>query len=326
MVIHEPDPIGTVARLAAQQEPPVRRALSKARSARVRAGRWTAARVAGAAGRVSGETFIALDYPPAAQDEPQYGWGRPPHARIAGILAQRDEVYRRELSVIAEYRDDLLRIPRFRGRASEPAWMETPVWMLGLDGASLYAFMRSRRPRRYLEIGSGASTRFVARAKADGNLSTNITSIDPYPRSEIDELCDSVLRQPLETVDRKLFSSLEPGDMVFFDGSHRAFMNSDVTVFFLDVLPELPPGVLVGIHDILLPWDYPPEWAGRFYSEQYLLAAGLLAGDPQIQPVLPCHYIATTPALASTLDPLWDSPHFEGVDRRGFAFWFLTKE
>ena len=188
------------------------------------------------------------------------------------------------------------------------------------DGASLYAIIRSRRPARYLEIGSGTSTRFAARAKRDGRLTTHIGSIDPHPRAEIDSLCDEIVREPLETAGLPRFAALRAGDVVFLDSSHRAFMNSDVTVFFLDVLPELVAGVIVGIHDILLPWDYPPEWGRRFYSEQYLLAVALLARDPRVQPLLPCHYVGAAPTLADVLVPLWND--LPGVDPHGFAFWF----
>ena len=89
---------------------------------------------------------------------------------------------------------------------------------------------------------------------------------------EVDGLCDEVIRAPLEECDLAVFSRVRPGDVVFFDGSHRAFTNSDVTTFFLDVLPELPAGVLVHLHDICLPDDYPPYLDDSFYSEQYLLA------------------------------------------------------
>jgi hypothetical protein len=46
-----------------------------------------------------------------------------------------------------------------------------------------------------------------------------------------------VVRGDLGTVDLSALDDLGPGDMVFFDGTHRAFMNSDVTTFMLDVLP-----------------------------------------------------------------------------------------
>ena len=45
--------------------------------------------------------------------------------------------------------------------------------------------VRSLRPRRIVEVGSGHSTRFLARAVADGGLDTRITAIDPRPRASI---------------------------------------------------------------------------------------------------------------------------------------------
>ena len=93
--------------------------------------------------------------------------------------------------------------------------------------------------------------------------------------------------------------------MVFFDGSHRTLMGSDVTVFFFEVLPALPPGVLVHIHDIFLPYDYPQEWRWRHYSEQYLLAAVLLAGLPGLRVELPNAFVAGQPELAGRMAGLW---------------------
>ena len=64
-------------------------------------------------------------------------------------------------------------------------------------------------------------------------------------------------------------------------------MNSDVAVFFLDILPNLAPGVVVHIHDVFLPDDYPPQWIERYYSEQYLLACYLLAESTKFDVILP---------------------------------------
>ncbi len=79
-------------------------------------------------------------------------------------------------------------------------------------------------------------------------------------------------------MDLALFRELQAGDVLFIDSSHRCFMNSDVTVLFLEVLPNLPPGVLVQVHDIFIPYDYPREWVERYYAEQYLLSCYLLLG------------------------------------------------
>jgi hypothetical protein len=90
------------------------------------------------------------------------------------------------------------------------------------------------------------------------------------------------------------------------------------------VLPRLPAGVLVGIHDIWLPFDYPQWAAHRFYSEQYLLAADLLArGNPE-RIVLPAMYVTEHPRLRDVLAPLWEDPRLRTVERHGATLWLRT--
>jgi predicted O-methyltransferase YrrM len=268
--------------------------------------------------------MLALDYPPSAAPGPRWGYGRPPHPALRAAIAAYDATYAASLGKIAGYVDDLARIETSAREPHDPSWING--FLPGLDGAALYAFTRDRRPRRYLEVGSGNSTKFIARAKRDGALATTITSIDPTPRAEINDLCDVVIREPLEATSLEPFAEVEAGDVVFFDGSHRTFMNSDVTVFFLEVLPSLPTGTLVGIHDIHLPDDYPAEWTDRHYSEQYLLAAYLLAAGPWLEPRLAAWYVTAYTTLSECLDPLWSRPAMAGVDRHGGAFWIEITE
>ncbi len=203
-------------------------------------------------------------------------------------------------------------------RPREPHWNN--IWMPVLDAVALYCQVAIKRPRYFVEIGSGNSTRFVARAIADHKLDTKIISIDPQPRAEIDALCHEVLRKPLEDCSLEVFNTLDSRDIVFADNSHQAFMNSDVTVFFCEVMPALAQGVTVGIHDIFLPDDYPEEWVGRYYSEQYLLACYLLAEKRGFEVTLPVFFAAGRGcggALMSRIrsrseDPVW---------RTGSSFW-----
>ena len=150
-----------------------------------------------------------------------------------------------------------------------------------LDGISIYGFLADLNPRYYVEVGSGNTTLFASASIKDNNLRTKIISIDPFPRREIDELCDTVYRVPLENMDLEFFECLSNEDVLLIDNSHRAFQNSDVTVFFTEILPRLPPGIVYAIHDIYLPEDYPdgrPSTAKKWYNEQYLLCAYLLGG------------------------------------------------
>lgn len=262
---------------------------------------------------------VTLEYPPTADLSPRWGYDRPPHSALLERLASGDANYGLALDVIAGFIYQLAAIKPSASDPQEPSWVNG--FLPGLDGAALYAFTRDRTPRHYLEIGSGNSTKFVARAKRDGALDTTIVSIDPEPRDTVDQLCDELIRRPLETAGLDPFTTLEPGDIVFFDGSHRVFMNSDATVFFLDVLPTLPSGTLVGVHDIFLPDDYPPQWSGRHYSEQYLLAAYLLADCHWLTPYLPAWYVSGHPDLGGRLNRLWEDPRFRDVQRHGGTFW-----
>ena len=50
--------------------------------------------------------------------------------------------------------------------APQPRWRQG--WFPRLDGAAAYTMVRDRKPATVLEIGSGHSTRFMARAVSDG--------------------------------------------------------------------------------------------------------------------------------------------------------------
>src|SRR3546814_4142098 len=100
--------------------------------------------------------------------------------------------------------------------------------------------LAQRQPERYVEVGSGHSTAFTRRAIDDNGLATHVTSIDPAPRADIDELCDDVRRCGLEAVGADPFAELASGDVVLIDGSHNCFMGNDVAVTFLEVLPAIP--------------------------------------------------------------------------------------
>ena len=266
--------------------------------------------------------YLPLDYPTSSCNSPRWGHGRPNHPFIEPLLATHADSYRDVLALLPQYGEELAAIDRAPRLDSEPYW-DNGFWATsGLDAAAIYCLLRSRQPRRYLELGSGQSTKFAARAKRDGGLDTKIISIDPEPREDIDAICDLALRRPVESAPLSYFEQLEPGDVVFLDGSHRLFMNNDVSTFYLDVLPRLVPGVLVGVHDIYLPEDYGPDAVDQYYTEAYMLAAMLLAGPDRIRPVLASHWVCLRPDLSKLLDETWASIGLGGISAYGSAFWF----
>jgi hypothetical protein len=180
---------------------------------------------------------IALDY--KVQPRARYGYGGPPHQAVASLLDRRRCEYGRLLDRLCAFRSDFAAIPLDPDpqQPHEPSW-RNPYFPL-LDASALYGFIADQRPTLYVEIGSGHSTRFARRAIRSHHTATAVISIDPNPRLKVDALADEVIPVPLGDADLSLFDRLSAGDILFLDASHRLFQNSDVCIFFLEILPRL---------------------------------------------------------------------------------------
>ncbi len=163
--------------------------------------------------------------------------------------------------------------------------------------------MRMFEPRRVVEVGSGNSTRIMRQAVMDGGLDTEIVAIDPQPRIEIEAVVDRFVRARAETLeDYAEFDALEPNDILFIDSSHEARVGNDVARLFLCVLPRLKPGVVIHVHDIFLPFEYPLEVTTqpRVWTEQYVLQS-ILQWAP-VEVLWPGYYVqAARPDLHAEL-------------------------
>lgn len=155
-----------------------------------------------------------------------------------------------------------------------------------VDAEIAYAMVRSVKPAHIVEIGSGWST-MVASKALEANESEGrpgrITAIEPYPYPYFRDFAARTTRvehdeTPLQRVPLERFTALGPGDILFIDSSHVARIGSDVLYEFLEILPRLRPGVVVHVHDIFLPAEYPRAWVlgeHRFWNEQDVLQAFL---------------------------------------------------
>lgn len=148
------------------------------------------------------------------------------------------------------------------------------------DALVAYCMVRHFRPRNIIEVGSGYSSLITAQA-AVKNGNAPLTCIEPFP---LDFLVTgfpglrTLIRKKVEDIDLGFFSQLDSGDILFLDSSHTVKIGGDVNYLFLNILPRLKPGVIVHVHDIFFPFDYPRAWVlgeCRFWSEQYLLQAFL---------------------------------------------------
>jgi len=275
--------------------------------------------VEGETPRIDEQGRIILDYP--VRPRHRYGYDSAPHQKLYELINRHREAYRDALERMPAHEDHFRQIPAEPPAPGAADWR--CGWLGGLDLVALYSLLCELNPDSYVEVGSGCSTRFARRAVRDHGLATRIVSIDPEPRDAVDQICDIALRQRLEDIDLRVFYELGPQDIVFIDGSHRCFTGSDVTAFFLDVLPNLAAGVYVGFHDIYLPNDYPPEWTEYFFNEQYLLGVHLLSGGKS-EIVLATSFISEDPELSEILAPLWKRLSIERLETAGSTFWIKT--
>jgi predicted O-methyltransferase YrrM len=222
---------------------------------------------------------------------------RPPYGEIEKTFDERRDVFAEFLRQVDGFANDLKRI----GADAPPMPRWNQDWFPRLDGAAAYGMVRTLQPARVVEVGSGHSTRFLARAVGDGGLSTRITAIDPAPRADLSNLDVAIIRTTVQAAGPVVFSELESGDFLIIDSSHIAMPGSDVDMLLNRVLPALPTGVVVHIHDIFLPDDYPPEWNWRGYNEQLAVAPLIHGGAYEV--LFASRYVATRmeDALAKTV-------------------------
>ncbi|GAC1449037.1 MAG: class I SAM-dependent methyltransferase [Isosphaeraceae bacterium] len=172
--------------------------------------------------------------------------------------------------------------PRKELANSEPHFYEENGQFADLDSRILFVLLRALRPRKMIEIGSGFSslvTAHVNRTYLGGQL--DFTCIEPYPRQFLLDGVPGISRlivSRVQDVPLETLTSLNPGDILFIDSSHVSKTGSDVNHLYFEVLPRLKPGVIIHVHDIFLPHDYPRQWLdeGRSWNEQYLLQAMLM--------------------------------------------------
>ena len=157
------------------------------------------------------------------------------------------------------------------------------------DSEYLYNIIRLFKPSKLIEIGCGSSTLMALNAirknkEDDPAYSCEHICIEPYEHAWLKECNVKVERKLVEDVDKALFKSLGKNDILFIDSSHIIRPQGDVLFEYLELLPILNPGVLVHIHDIFTPKDYPEEWikTATLWNEQYLLET-FLSGNKDFE-------------------------------------------
>ncbi len=233
------------------------------------------------------------------------------------------ERYLKLLDDLFPYATEILSYPIEQKGESE-FWFRNHAYQ-DLDAVSLYCMVRHFKPRRIIETGCGFSSRVIsiaARKNASEGHPVQCTFIDPYPSERIlrDRLAGPLVEKKVEDVPLASFQELQQGDFLFIDTSHVIKTQNDCCYEYLELVPSLKPGVILHVHDIFTPYDYPEEWIlkNQFaFNEQYALEC-LMTGNPALETILPLHYLWKDYA-----DSL--SRFYPGRPLRPVAFWLKTK-
>lgn len=208
-------------------------------------------------------------------------------------------------------RDRIINNGADEGASIRNDWFPTP------DAETYAAMINDVRPELILEIGGGFST-LVARATLDflGLTGTELAVIDPSPRTDVRAAADTVTYGRVEDVGPDQLPLARPV-LLFIDSSHVTRTGGDVPYLFTRVIPSLLPGSVVHVHDVSIPFDYPPRYQARFYTEQYVLQA-LLIGSERFRVLFASAYMGDEHPQAMRVAFGETVPAQQG----GASFWF----
>lgn len=196
-----------------------------------------------------------------------------------------------------------------------------------VDGEILYCMIRHFKPRKIIEIGSGYSTYLSSQAllknqEEDNDYQCELIAIEPYPNETLmagfSGLSKLVIKK-VQDIPILEFSKLKENDIIFIDSSHVSKIGSDVNYEYLEIMPRLNKGVIIHIHDIFLPAEYPKVWVLKnhtFWNEQYLLQAFLISND-SFEIVWPASYMHLN--FSEKLEVAFKS--YKKEDRWPGSFW-----
>lgn len=152
-----------------------------------------------------------------------------------------------------------------------------------IEADFLYCFVRRHQPRKVVQVGCGVSSSLILQAAKDAGYAVDLVCVEPYPMPFLINADREgrlrLIQEKAQKVDMEVFTSLQPGDMLFIDSTHTVKVGSEVNRIILEVLPRVPAGVFVHFHDIYFPYDYRRDTLTGdifFWSETTLLYAFLL--------------------------------------------------
>lgn len=203
---------------------------------------------------------------------------------MAGIEVNAEAQFKLLSEFRSKFRNEYDDLPR-QQTAIPYQYFVNNEYFVSVDAEVYYCMIRHFRPGKIVEVGAGYSTylgaQAIVRNKREYGVDCELIAIDPYPNKTLEKGfpgLSGVIRSKAEDVDLMTFLTLKENDILFIDSSHVLKIGNDVRYLYNEVLPRLNKGVLVHVHDIFLPANYPRNWVlreHRFWNEQYLLQAFL---------------------------------------------------
>ncbi len=202
-----------------------------------------------------------------------------PDRTLPGIDLNEDE----QVTLLNNFKEHYARLPFSDDQ--DPKWRyyyKNRMYSY-TDAIFLFCMLNEKKPRQVIEVGSGFSSALMMDVNSEFlDDSMDLTFIEPYTdrlRSLLRENEKITIKEQfVQSVDLSTFEKLEKNDILFIDSTHVSKTDSDVNFLFFEVLPRLKPGVIVHIHDVFYPFEYPKEWVlgqGRSWNEDYILRSFL---------------------------------------------------
>jgi len=183
-----------------------------------------------------------------------------------------------------KFRDEYTTFPKNKPPIPWQYYLDNPNFG-PVDAEILFCMVRYFKPRTIIEIGCGYSTFLSAQAilknEEETSYRAELIAIEPYPdkilKAGFPGLSKTIVNR-VEEVDITEFNKLGANDILSIDSSHVLRIGNDVQYEYLELLPRLSKDVIIHVHDIFFPCEYPKKWVlkmHRFWNEQYLLQAFL---------------------------------------------------
>jgi len=210
-------------------------------------------------------------------------------SELAGIDINEEGQINLLFQFSSEFKEEYESLPRNKTSIPYQYYINNGAFG-SVSGEILYCMIRHFKPTRIFEIGSGNSTYLSAQAilknkEKDNSYDCELVAIEPYPNNILRAGFPGLSRlitKKAQDIPLSEFNKLIENDILFIDSSHVLKIGSDVQYEYLEILPRLNKGVIIHLHDIFLPAEYPEEWVLRdfkFWNEQYLLQAFLAFND-----------------------------------------------